>query len=266
MLGQRLKQARIEAGLSQRQLCGEAITRNMLSQIESGKARPSMQTLTYLAQVLGKPVSWFLDEPAAAQVSPQQEDMTAVRERFARMEYGPCLEALEKIPPTPESLYLQALCNLALARQAIREGRFRYARSLLEAAGEAGARTEYFPPALERERILLLYEAQPEKAGELARLLPTDDRELLLRADGCLATGDCEGGAAALAAVADKNGKYHYLLGKALLGQKQYTQATEHFLLAEQNYPQECAQALETCYRELGDYKMAYQYACKQRI
>ena len=62
MLGQRLKQARIEAGLSQRQLCGEEITRNMLSQIESGKAKPSMQTLTYLAQKLGKSVSWFLGE------------------------------------------------------------------------------------------------------------------------------------------------------------------------------------------------------------
>ena len=35
MLGQRLKEARIEAGLSQRQLCGDTITRNMLSQIES---------------------------------------------------------------------------------------------------------------------------------------------------------------------------------------------------------------------------------------
>ena len=30
-LGEKLKQARLEAGLSQRQLCGEEITRNMLS-------------------------------------------------------------------------------------------------------------------------------------------------------------------------------------------------------------------------------------------
>ena len=37
-LGQKLRQARKDAGLSQRQLCGDVITRNMLSQIESGKA------------------------------------------------------------------------------------------------------------------------------------------------------------------------------------------------------------------------------------
>ena len=36
-LGQRIRQARQEAGLSQRQLCGEEITRNMLSLIENAE-------------------------------------------------------------------------------------------------------------------------------------------------------------------------------------------------------------------------------------
>ena len=63
-LGEKLRQARMEAGLSQRQLCGEEITRNMLSQIENGAAKPSMATLRYLAERLGKPLSWFLDEQA----------------------------------------------------------------------------------------------------------------------------------------------------------------------------------------------------------
>ena len=47
-LGEKLKKVRLEAGLSQRQVCGERITRNMLSQIENGSARPSMDTLRYL--------------------------------------------------------------------------------------------------------------------------------------------------------------------------------------------------------------------------
>ena len=61
-LGEKLKAARLEAGLSQRQLCGDVITRNMLSQIENGSARPSMDTLGYFAGKLGKPISWFLEE------------------------------------------------------------------------------------------------------------------------------------------------------------------------------------------------------------
>ena len=63
-LGKRLRQARLEQGISQRQLCGEEITRNMLSLIENGSARPSMKTLEYLARKLGKPLSFFLDENA----------------------------------------------------------------------------------------------------------------------------------------------------------------------------------------------------------
>ena len=58
-LGEKLRLARQEAGLSQRALCGGEITRNMLSQIEHGTARPSMKTLQYLATRLGKPVSTF---------------------------------------------------------------------------------------------------------------------------------------------------------------------------------------------------------------
>ena len=52
-LGEKLRQARMNAGLSQRQLCGEVITRNMLSLIEHGSAKPSMETLKLLADRLG---------------------------------------------------------------------------------------------------------------------------------------------------------------------------------------------------------------------
>ena len=61
-LGQRIRQARLEAEMSQRQLCGDVITRNMLSQIENGSARPSMGTLQYIAEKLGKPIGYFLNE------------------------------------------------------------------------------------------------------------------------------------------------------------------------------------------------------------
>ena len=60
-LGEKLRQARLEAGLSQRQLCGDHITRNMLSLIEHGTAKPSMDTLKLLAARRGKPVIFFLE-------------------------------------------------------------------------------------------------------------------------------------------------------------------------------------------------------------
>ena len=92
-IGQRLKQARLEAGLSQRQLCGDTITRNMLSLIENGSARPSMDTLTYLAGRLGKSVSYFLEENAV--LSANQSVMEAARQAFAEKRYGAALAAMQ---------------------------------------------------------------------------------------------------------------------------------------------------------------------------
>ena len=91
-LGEKLLEARKEAGLSQRQVCGNVITRNMLSRIEHGTVRPSMKTLQYLAQVLGKPVGYFLGEKTA---SVNEEVMARARECFAEGKYAQVLQQLE---------------------------------------------------------------------------------------------------------------------------------------------------------------------------
>lgn len=98
-LGEKILQLRLAAGLSQRQLCGDVITRNMLSQIEHGAAKPSMKTLAYLAQRLGKPISYFLEETADTGV-------------------------------------LEGLTKLRQAEQALAEGRYRYAQQLLKAVDQ----------------------------------------------------------------------------------------------------------------------------------
>lgn len=61
-MGEKLRAARLDAGLSQRQLCQGIVTRNMLSQIENGSAKPSLPTLQALALRLNKPVQYFLEE------------------------------------------------------------------------------------------------------------------------------------------------------------------------------------------------------------
>ena len=60
-LGQKIKKSRLDSRLTQQDLAGNFITRNMLSKIESGTATPSLKTLQYLAQRLDKPISYFLD-------------------------------------------------------------------------------------------------------------------------------------------------------------------------------------------------------------
>jgi len=267
MLGEKLKQARLEKGLSQRQLCGEEITRNMLSQIENGSARPSMATLTYLARQLDKPVSYFLEEDTT---SPNLRLLRDARDAYLAKDYALANQLLESYPAQdplcdPEAFLLRAMTLMALSTQAAAEGKHIYARTLLEKAREAGAQTPYYTPALERERILLLHQVQPEDATELARLLPPDPRENLLLAQAVLEQGQPEQAGAYLNACRQTPPVWYLLQGKAALAQENYPDAIGYYQQAEAHYPEEAVKALELCYRELGDYKNAYLYACKQK-
>ena len=136
-LGTRLKEARLEQGLSQRQLCGEEITRNMLSQIENGSARPSMDTLRYLAARLGKPVSFFLEEETVS--SPNQDVMARAREAHRLGDGHLVLAMLEDYQGhdplfDEEAGLLRLTALLKEAEKALGEGKRPYALSLLDQA------------------------------------------------------------------------------------------------------------------------------------
>lgn len=60
--GKRIKEARIAKKMTQSEVVGSFITRNMLSQIESGAATPSVKTLEYLASVLDIPISVLMPQ------------------------------------------------------------------------------------------------------------------------------------------------------------------------------------------------------------
>ena len=61
-LGEKIKALRKEKRLTQTQLAGSELTKSMLSQIENGKATPSMKTLQYLASKLECEASFLLEE------------------------------------------------------------------------------------------------------------------------------------------------------------------------------------------------------------
>ena len=256
-LGLRLKQARLDAGLSQRQLCGEVITRNMLSQIENGSARPSMDTLQYLAKQLGKPVSFFLEETTA---SVNQTRMEAARAAFSCGQYTQALSELTDYRSADavfdaEYYLLQALSLMELAAQTPDK-----AKELLSLAAEAGAHTPYYTADLERRRLLLLIQRDPHDATLLSRL---PDDELLIRAEAALAMGNTIRCQALLDAAADHGAaRWLILRGDCAMASEDFQAAAAWYCQADDPaaYPK-----LESCYLKLEDYKMAYYYACKQR-
>lgn len=160
-LGEKIKEARLEAGFTQRALCGDVITRNMLSQIENGTARPSMTTLQYLAGRLGKSVGYFLEEQSV--LSPNTTPMEQARAAYGEKKYQRVLEILENYTgPDPlfdhEKHYLWALAALS------------HAEALLPLSPQAAERflericrsSIYYTEAMEQRRRMLLHRAWQE--------------------------------------------------------------------------------------------------------
>lgn len=158
-MGEKIKQARLEAGLTQRQLCGDVITRNMLSLIENGASRPSMDTLKYLAGQLGKSVSFFLEETTVE--TPNPHVMDRARQAYIHRDYAALLQILAQYRgPDPlfeeEKLYLCALGALGRAEELLRENRAAEAETLLEQVHRGSI---YYRPDMEQRRRLLLQKA-----------------------------------------------------------------------------------------------------------
>ena len=154
-VGEKLRQARLEAGLSQRALCGDVITRNMLSQIENGVAKPSMATLQYLAGQLGKPVGYFLEEQTL--VSPNPGVMEQARAAYAQRQHEAVMQILQDYQaPDPlfdhEKDYLAALSSLVLAENKLLQSP-QQAELLLERIHRSSI---YYTDVMEQKRKLLL--------------------------------------------------------------------------------------------------------------
>lgn len=255
-LGQRLKNARLECGLSQRQLCGDVITRNMLSQIESGKAKPSMDTLRYLATQLGKPMGYFLEEQAV--LSPNQSRMAQARDFYQQGQYRQVLAVLDGYQPGDifdgEKELLENLCLLEQAKIALQEGRKPYARELLRKL-QVGF---YRLPGLAQQRDLLLIQA-----GEDAPI-PSADEILLIKSRQAFEKEDFSLCEKLLEAVECKDENWHLLRGQTAVALGRFAEAIDYLLVAEKTYPKQTVCLLEQCYKETEDYKKAYEYACKR--
>lgn len=255
-LGAKIKAARLEAGLSQRQLCGQQLTRNMLSQIENGSARPSMKTLTYLAQVLGKSVSYFLEETAVT--SPNLEAVTQARLALALGDLEAMRQALDGFRE-PDGVFIEEYRLLefrwheAKGRKALEQGMEPYGVKLLRRALELEG---LYITARDREacRVGLALAGQPETPAGV-------DEALLALA---IAATEPRRQLEILGAVEDREDpRWQLAWGKALYAQGSYAQARQTLEAAPQT--RQVLSLLEDCCREQGDFQGAYHYACLLR-
>lgn len=157
-LGQKIKTARQAKGLTQKQLVGDYITRNMLSKIENDAATPSVRTLEYLARALEVPTSFFLgDAPLSDGTAP--DGLNEARDAYRQGRWLDCLAALDVEPTaasTDEGYLLQALAGSKAAVEAMDRGDWTAARELAESAQYYNQEGMYRDPYLAARLSLIL--------------------------------------------------------------------------------------------------------------
>src|SRR5881409_2941764 len=94
-LGERLRQLRVSAGLTQTDLAGDRFSKEYVSQIERGKTRPTRETIDWLAAKLGVDAN-LLEKGVSADERSRVEAMLARAEALTNAHhYDEAVEELE---------------------------------------------------------------------------------------------------------------------------------------------------------------------------
>jgi tetratricopeptide (TPR) repeat protein len=167
-IGQRLRQARLAAGLTQQQLAGERYTKAYISALENGIAKPSMAALNYLAPRLGKTASEILADPNPAWARIEADLALASGDWAAALAgYQGLIETAQErgIRADLQVAIAEALCRLDRPAEAIRPAADA-ARAFAELDRQSDrARAEYWLASAH------LQQDNPDEARALMRAL-----------------------------------------------------------------------------------------------
>ncbi|MFC9448819.1 helix-turn-helix domain-containing protein [Bacillus cereus] len=110
-LGEKIKALRKEKKLTQTALAGSELTKSMLSQIENGKATPSMKTLQYIAEKLECETSFLLEE--------DDHEIVELIPKMERLIKNKCDEVYETLLPIVQKDLPSTLNTARLYKQFI---------------------------------------------------------------------------------------------------------------------------------------------------
>src|SRR3954454_16889948 len=136
-LGERLRQLRVSAGLTQSDLAGERFSKEYVSQIERGKTRPTRETIEWLATRLGVDPSFLASGVSADERGRMETALTRAEALSEAGEYEDSVAQFEQaraavIGTGSPQLEVRALSGEAWAR--MKHGEMRAAMELLDHA------------------------------------------------------------------------------------------------------------------------------------
>lgn len=149
-IGEKLRRARLEAKMTQSRLCDGIVTRNMLSRIENGAARPSIGTLRALSVRLGLSAGYFLDGDARQFESHKTALIGDIRKRMANKDYTGAIERCAPFEGSEddEINFILAVCFYNEAVKLYTDGNFRAVAPTFSTAEYRASQTAYPMPAI----------------------------------------------------------------------------------------------------------------------
>ena len=130
-LGDKIKKTRTESGMTQTELAGNAITRNMLSQIENNTAVPSVSTIKHIAKKLNIPVGYFLSDDDNEFLYKKMQVISDIKLMFRETQYQHCIDLCLALNSTDDEIeYILSSSYFSLAYDQFISGNLKTAESL----------------------------------------------------------------------------------------------------------------------------------------
>ncbi|MBE6698685.1 MAG: helix-turn-helix transcriptional regulator [Ruminococcaceae bacterium] len=285
-IGERIRELRISKLMTQADLAGDRITRNMLSCIENGSANPSLSTIVYIAGRLGVPAGFLLAEQGDEMAYRKMSNLSNIKKAYTTGDVQSCRSlCLSGCPePDDEISLLLANCDAGIAVEEFWSGKLRSSCRFFDEALSYAEKTIYSTDAIEAE-IRIYFRYMERISHTLYSDLLDEEKVLSVKSNTILSqyldalyaldnsdTSLAEQLIEQLANLSENSFFKAHLQNKLLITDGNYKQAQKALqqLLQDSNMPLNkielytVLEDLEICCRENEDYKNAYRFASEK--
>ncbi len=280
-IGEKIRELRIAKLMTQADLAGDQITRNMLSCIENGSANPSLSTIIYISGRLNVPAGFLLADEGDDIVYRKMSNLSNIKQAYiagdARGCRSLCLSAFPE--PDDEIGLLLANCDVGVATEEFWNGKLRSSCRFFDEALRYAEKTIYPTDSIEAE-IRVYFRYMERISHTLYSDVLDEEKELTVKSNSDFARylytleqlekGKSQPAELYLMSAASKESffashiKIHLmmlqgdykpaqkLLLQTLNGSNSVLKKLELYTVLSE---------LEVCCREIEDFKGAYEYA-----
>lgn len=282
-IGEKIKKLRTDKLMSQTELAGGEITRNMLSQIEHGSATPSLATVKYIASRLNVSPGFLLADEEDERLYLKHSEISNIKKAYSAKSFALCYDMCKNCSWRDDELMLiLAKCSLYVGIEAFSRGELHLAAELLDESLDCCEETVYDTDVISREvRAYFAYMEliSPTLASNVSD--GSESERIILLYDGFSLYSKliCESEEKGWQSVSyldkrremlPKESSYAlHVEARVLMDEKEYAKALE--LLHRLLYSESCELPepmlyfvfcdLEICCKETDDFKGAYEHS-----